>query len=133
MTVAFADTSRMDDARAVSCIAANREVAAPRPTVSNIAMTGEVGLPVCEAIVAFAEGRYEDTIGLLTRFASPRDSDPHPSSEPQSAPAIIPPCPRWSRSGSRSDKASPYNRPKLATRDRGGEQLGWRAPAGLRR
>jgi hypothetical protein len=37
----------------------------PRPSVANVAMTAEVGLPVCSAIVAFGEGRYADVVELL--------------------------------------------------------------------
>jgi hypothetical protein len=33
--------------------------------VANVAMTANVGLPACEAIVAFAEGRYADTVACL--------------------------------------------------------------------
>jgi len=39
--------------------------AAARGDVANVAMTADVGLPVCEAIVAFGEGRYADALGLL--------------------------------------------------------------------
>ncbi|WP_344562597.1 tetratricopeptide repeat protein [Streptomyces axinellae] len=39
--------------------------ARPRPGVTNHAMTGQIGLPVCRALVAFAQERYEDTVDLL--------------------------------------------------------------------
>ncbi|MFG1925636.1 tetratricopeptide repeat protein [Cryptosporangium sp. NPDC048952] len=35
------------------------------PTVTNQAMTARVGLPVCRALLAFGQGRYDDTVDLL--------------------------------------------------------------------
>lgn len=62
--MAFAAAGRLDDARAVA--ARLREyVAEPPAPVSNVAMTTQVGLPVCESIVAFGEGRYDDVVSRL--------------------------------------------------------------------
>ena len=59
--MALVAAERLDDARAV--VTRLREyVEAPHQAVANVAMTAEVGLPVCEAIVAFAEARYEDAV-----------------------------------------------------------------------
>ncbi|GAA0451722.1 tetratricopeptide repeat protein [Streptomyces sp. NPDC046215] len=35
------------------------------PEVSNVAMTAEVGLPVCRALVAYGQGRYGEVVDLL--------------------------------------------------------------------
>ncbi|MER5886609.1 tetratricopeptide repeat protein [Streptomyces sp. NPDC001941] len=35
------------------------------PAASNRAMTAEVGLPVCRALIAYGTGRYEDVVDLL--------------------------------------------------------------------
>ncbi|WTW93012.1 tetratricopeptide repeat protein [Streptomycetaceae bacterium NBC_01309] len=40
-------------------------LAAPHPGMSNHAMTEEVGVPVCRALIAFAQGRYDQTVDLL--------------------------------------------------------------------
>ena len=62
--MAFVAAGRLDDARAV--VARLRSFAAsPQPALANLAMTAEVGLPVCEAIVAFAEERYADAVARL--------------------------------------------------------------------
>ncbi|MEU7135048.1 tetratricopeptide repeat protein [Streptomyces sp. NPDC046261] len=37
----------------------------PRPGVSNVSMTAEVGLPVCRALVAYGRRRYDEAVGLL--------------------------------------------------------------------
>jgi len=63
-TMAFAAAGRLDDACAV-VRRLKAYVASSQPSVSNVAMTAEVGLPVCEALVAFAEARYDDTVELL--------------------------------------------------------------------
>lgn len=63
-TMAFAGAGRLDDGRAV-VERLRSHIATPRPAVSNVAMSAEIGLPVCEAVVAFAEGRYTDTVALL--------------------------------------------------------------------
>ncbi|MGA4843650.1 tetratricopeptide repeat protein [Streptomyces sp. G45] len=36
-----------------------------RPDLSNVAMTAEIGLPVCRALVAYGQGRYADAVDLL--------------------------------------------------------------------
>lgn len=62
--MAFAAADRLDALRAV--VARLRHyTAAAQPHVTNRPMTAEVGLPVCEAILAFAEGRYDDTVRAL--------------------------------------------------------------------
>lgn len=59
--MAFVGAGRLDDARKrVERLARDRSTAA-----TNVAMTAEVGLPICSAIVAFGEGRYGDVIDLL--------------------------------------------------------------------
>ena len=59
--MAFAAADRLEDLRAV--IARLRcYIATAQPPVTNLSMTTDVGLPVCEAILAFAEGRYDDTV-----------------------------------------------------------------------
>lgn len=40
-------------------------LAAPHPGVANHAMTAEVGVPVCRALIAYAQGRYDQTVDLL--------------------------------------------------------------------
>jgi hypothetical protein len=63
-TMAFAAAGRIEDARAL--VVRLREYAsAAQPAVTNVAMTAEVGVPVCEAVVAFVEGRYDDTVSGL--------------------------------------------------------------------
>jgi len=62
--MAFAASGRLADARAVLARLADY-VAAPAPSLSNVTMTADVGLPVCEAVVAFAEGHYDDVIARL--------------------------------------------------------------------
>ncbi len=70
--LAFAGAGRVADARAV--IAQLEAYVGPAgspgspgsPGLSNVAMTVEVGLPACRAVVAFAEGRDDDVVdGLL--------------------------------------------------------------------
>ena len=59
--MAFVGAGRLDDARQrVERLARDRSTA---PT--NAAMTAQVGLPICSALVAFGEGRYGDVIDLL--------------------------------------------------------------------
>ena len=61
--MAFVGAGRLDHARAL--VNRLRDYASsPRP-VANSAMTVDVGLPVCEAILAFGEGRYADTTSAL--------------------------------------------------------------------
>ena len=62
--MAFAAADRIDEAIAV--VARLRSyVTTSAPSVTNVAMTAEIGLPVCEALVAFALGRYDDTVRAL--------------------------------------------------------------------
>jgi hypothetical protein len=62
--MAYVAAGRLDHARAL--VARLREYATvSRETVANVAMTADAGLPVCEAILAFGEGRYTDTIAWL--------------------------------------------------------------------
>lgn len=62
--MAHLGAGRIADAEAV---VRDRErwLADPHPGVSNHAMTAEVGLPVCRALVAFEQGRYPDTVDIL--------------------------------------------------------------------
>ena len=62
--MAFAAAGRLDDLRAVVA-RLRRYVTTAQSSVTNLSMTAEVGLPVCEAILAFAEGRYDDTVQRL--------------------------------------------------------------------
>lgn len=63
-TMALVAAGRLADARALVA-RLQAYIASPRPAVANVAMTAEVGLPVCEAIVAFAEGRYDHVVATL--------------------------------------------------------------------
>jgi tetratricopeptide (TPR) repeat protein len=65
--MAFAGAGRLDDARAViarleSYVAAN-DGGGRRAT--NVAVTAEVGLPACRAVLAFVEGRDADVLDAL--------------------------------------------------------------------
>lgn len=64
-TMAFVGAGRLDDAHAL-VDRLERYIAADhgRP-VANVAMTAEVGLPVCSAILDFGEGRYQEAISRL--------------------------------------------------------------------
>jgi len=63
-TMAFVGAGRLDDAHAaVDRLAAY--AVTPRPEITNVAMTTEVGLPVCAAVLAFGEARYDDVVSLL--------------------------------------------------------------------
>ncbi|GHF35250.1 tetratricopeptide repeat protein 38 family protein [Streptomyces morookaense] len=42
-----------------------REVGTGRPELSNVAMTEQIGLPVCRALVAYGRRRYADAVDLL--------------------------------------------------------------------
>ncbi|RLU83657.1 hypothetical protein CTZ27_28645 [Streptomyces griseocarneus] len=42
-----------------------RAVGPRHPGLSNAAMTADIGLPVCRALVAYGQGRYAETVGLL--------------------------------------------------------------------
>lgn len=63
--MSFVGADRLEDARALVDRLAAYVARGPRPSISNVAMTAEVGLPVCSAIVAFGEGRYGDVVELL--------------------------------------------------------------------
>lgn len=39
--------------------------AAPRPGITNVAMTRDIGLPVCRSIVSFGRARYDEVVRLL--------------------------------------------------------------------
>lgn len=62
--MAFAAAGRLDEVRAVVA-RLRRYTATAQSSVTNISMTAEVGLPVCDAILAFAEGRHDDTVRAL--------------------------------------------------------------------
>lgn len=62
--MAYVGAGRLDPARAL--VARLRDSAASLPAhLTNRAMLGEVGLPVCQAVLAFGEGRYDDVVALL--------------------------------------------------------------------
>ena len=42
-----------------------RDAGSGRPGLSNAAMTAEIGLPVCRALVAYGQGRHADAVDLL--------------------------------------------------------------------
>jgi hypothetical protein len=62
--LASAGAGRHDEARAV-VERLDRYVAGAARRTSNVVMTAEIGLPACRAVVAFADGRYDDVVGLL--------------------------------------------------------------------
>lgn len=62
--MAYVGADRLDLARAL--VARLRDYSrSARTSVANVAITAEIGLPVCEAIVAFGEGRYTDAISAV--------------------------------------------------------------------
>lgn len=62
--MSFVGADRLDDARHV--VARLRSYVRDTPAeVANVTMTAAVGLPVCEALVAFGEGRFGDVVELL--------------------------------------------------------------------
>ena len=63
--MSFVGAGRLDDARAVVDRLAAYVAGGADPSISNLGMTAEVGLPVCAAIVAFGEERYGDVVDLL--------------------------------------------------------------------
>ncbi len=63
--MSFVGAGRLEDARALVARLEAHVASGPRPSVSNVAMTAEVGLPVCSAILAFGEGRYGEVVDLL--------------------------------------------------------------------
>ena len=64
-TMSLVAAGRLGDARAVVDRLRTYVNAHTSPSLSNVAMTAEVGLPVCSAILAFGEGRYADVVRLL--------------------------------------------------------------------
>ncbi len=63
--MAFVGAGRLDDAHALVDQLETYLAANPDRSVSNVAMTAEVGLAVCSAIVAFGEDRYGEVTTLL--------------------------------------------------------------------
>jgi hypothetical protein len=53
------------EAEAIAHVEALRRFVADGGTGTNVAMTAEIGLPACEAITSFAQGRYAETIDAL--------------------------------------------------------------------
>lgn len=63
--MAFVGAGRLDEGRAIVDRLEAYVVDSPDEPVANVAMTAEVGLPVCRALVAFGDGRYGDVVGEL--------------------------------------------------------------------
>jgi hypothetical protein len=63
--MAFVGAGRLVDARDVVDRLRAYAAGGPLPAVANHAMTAEVGLPVCSALVAFGEERYGDAVRTL--------------------------------------------------------------------
>ena len=61
--MAFVGAGRLEHARAL--VNRLRAYASSPRSVANSAMTVDVGLPVCQAILAFGEGRYTDAASAL--------------------------------------------------------------------
>ena len=62
--MAYLGADRIGDAR--SLITARESwLATPHPGNGNHRMTAGIGLPVCQSLLAFAEGRYSDVVELL--------------------------------------------------------------------
>ncbi|HEX2041314.1 MAG TPA: tetratricopeptide repeat protein [Acidimicrobiales bacterium] len=64
-SMSFVGAGRLADARAVVDRLEAYVKGEMRRSLSNVAMTAEVGLPVCSAILAFGERRYGDVVRLL--------------------------------------------------------------------
>ena len=62
--MAFTAASRIDDTSAM-LHRLRRYIITPRSEVANVAMAAEVGLPACETILAFGEGRYAQVVSAL--------------------------------------------------------------------
>ncbi|MET0145402.1 MAG: tetratricopeptide repeat protein [Ilumatobacteraceae bacterium] len=60
--MALTGAGRVDDARDV---VARLEDWLPGGSGSNVAMTAEIGLPACRAVIAFEEGRHDDVVADL--------------------------------------------------------------------
>jgi tetratricopeptide (TPR) repeat protein len=54
-----------EDDLAADLIADRRRYVAEAGPATNVAMTARVGLPICEALLAFGRGRYADAVDLL--------------------------------------------------------------------
>lgn len=64
-TMALVGDGRLDDAHALVERLERYATADHDGSVSNVAMTRDVGLPVCAAIVAFGEKRYDEVVDRL--------------------------------------------------------------------
>jgi predicted Zn-dependent protease len=55
------------DVTAASALISSREtyIAETPPTADNVAVTAEIGIPVCKALAAFHRGRYGEVLELL--------------------------------------------------------------------
>ncbi|UGQ12903.1 tetratricopeptide repeat protein [Yinghuangia sp. ASG 101] len=62
--MAYLGAERLADAEA---LVRDRKawLATPHPGVANHAMTDEIGVPVCRALIAYATGRYDQAVELL--------------------------------------------------------------------
>lgn len=60
--MAFAGAGRRDDAQA---IVDRLDAWSPLASGTNAAMTAEVGLPACRAVIAFVDGRHDDVVAEL--------------------------------------------------------------------
>lgn len=68
--MAFAGAGRLDDARAV-IDRLDRYVTGPHPGfASNVAMTADIGLPSCRAVLAYVQGRHDDVLAALLPIRS---------------------------------------------------------------
>lgn len=63
--MAFVGADRLDDVRDLVARREHYVHTAGSSAEANVEMTAEVGLPVCRAMLAFAEERYDDTVALL--------------------------------------------------------------------
>jgi hypothetical protein len=63
--MALVGAGRLGEARQAVTRLRSYVESSERSGVTNIAMTAAVGLPVCEAILAFGEGRYRDVTSTL--------------------------------------------------------------------
>ncbi|TAK69639.1 MAG: tetratricopeptide repeat protein [Actinomycetota bacterium] len=62
--MALLGAGRVADAEAL-VEARRRWLAQADPRLTNVTMTGEVGLPVCDALIAYATGRFGDAVAQL--------------------------------------------------------------------
>ena len=63
--MSFVGAGRIADAQALIDSREAWLLSGPAPSQTNVAMTRDVGLAVCQAIVAFGQGRYSDVVDLL--------------------------------------------------------------------